>query len=425
MIVALALLLTGCKPNHAEISGEWHVWLAANNSGTVAEGELDVVERSARIIDCSGRGWDDETEDFDLGYIGPRSGDDYATGKYFGGACAPDDSSCDQAALDADCDLIDGMEYFDFLQRDGFYYLTESIETWRTEALINGEGDLQITFHDRLGDGEDFRLAFVIKPDFAPPTCFDADGDGVAEVVTEDGASWIDSWTTNQGLDGSLYYLNAGAQQSEPGGFDIYGDPLIWYHTSKWAAGFSHSKFAAEEFTSQPNQYGIYDDDGFGQHFEVTASDDDDTLWGTQFTRAEPDLDVYATLSEDLKARALEWSKEISGVAIGGVSPDQADTSLFELKVEDNIWRPIDTTIAGLDGWLEVGSSWVTVAPGSTVEAGGSVSGTFQIYLKGYDSSSAMVIRGDYAVDKIRKDAWEYEYLPDEKREENGNEYCQ
>lgn len=425
MLVTLALLLTGCKPNHAEISGQWHVWLAANNSGTVDEGDLDVEERADRIIDCSGRGWDEDTEDFEVGYIGPRSGDDYASGRYFGGNCAPDDSGCDQAALDAECDLVDAMEYFTFLQRDGFYYLTDSIETWRSEAIINGEGDLQITFHDKLGSGQDFRLVFVIKPDFAPRTCVDEDGDGVAETVTEDGSSWIDSWSANQGLDGSMYYLNAGGQQSEPGEFDQYGDPSIWYHTSKWSAGFSHSRFAAEDFTSQPNQYGLYDEDGFGLHFEVSSPSTLDTYWGDVIDRLDPDMDAYAGLSDDLKAQALEWSKEISGVAIGGVSPAEADTSLFELKVEDNAWRPMDTVIAGLDGWMEIGSSWATVDAGSTIEVGGSVSGSFQVYLKGYDSSSAMVIRGDYSVDKIHKDAWDYEYLPDEKREESGNEYCQ
>lgn len=423
MLLSLALLLTACKPNHAEISGQWHVWLAANNSATVSEGKLDLAETATRIYECSGRGWDDDLQAFEPGYIGPTSGADYQTGRYFGGACDPSDSSCDQAALDADCALLASMEFYPQLNRDGYYYLTEPLDTWRSEAIMTSEGDFQLTFHNRLGKGQDFRLAFVITPDFAPLICDDPDGDGTAEAVVMDGTNWVEAWTANQGLDGQLYYLNAGAQQTKPDK-NSATEPEIWYLENDWAGGFAHAKFAAEEFISVPNVYGQYDEYGVGTHFEVSASSQEGTLWGSAISRLDPDMDEYAALSDDLKERSDAWAREISGVAMGGVSPEQADTSLFELRVEDNAWRPIDLDIEGLDGWMEVASSWVTVDPGSQLEVGGSASGEFQILFTGYESSSLLVAKGSWSVDRIRKDPWAYDVLEDEKRAESGNEFC-
>lgn len=427
MIPALALLLTGCAPQDAEVTGNWHVWLAANNSATVDEGEIDVVERATRIYECSGRNWDSETDEWEEGYIGPQSGDDYAGGKYFGGACSPDDGDCPEAEMAADCDLIDAMEYFDFLGKDGFYYLTESIDTWRSEALINGEGDFQLTFHNKLGNGQDMRVMFVIKPDFAPSTCVDQDGDGTAEVVDIDGTTWVDAWSDGLGGD-RLYYLNAGSAQSAPGELDEYGDPIIWYFPTEWSAGFGHAKFAAEEFTNQPNRYGLYDEVGVGKHFEISyaggTAGASASYWGAAVDRSNPDMAVYAEKAAELVALADGWDGEINGVAMNGAAPVDGDSSAFTLMVEDNDWRPIDTHEEGLDGWMEVSSSWVKIKSGSTLEVGGSAEGEFQIFMEGLESSSAMVVRGSFVVDKIRKDKWAYPDLEDEKREENGEPYC-
>lgn len=424
MLPALALLLTGCAPNDAEVTGTWHVWLAANNSGTVDEGEIDVVERAKRIYECSGRNWDSETDDWEEGYIGPTGSDEYGSDKFFGGGCNPDDSDCPEADMQADCDLVDAMEFYDFLQRDGFYYLTEPIDAWRSEALINGEGDFQLTIHNKLGDGQDMRFMFVIKPGFAPVECVDEDGDGTAEVAYQDGTPWVDAWSADLGGD-SLYYLNAGAQQSSPGEFDEYGDPVIWYFPTEWSAGFGHAKFAAEEFTSRPNQYGLYDEEGFGQHFELSAGTSDDTYWGSVIDREAPDDAAYQQTAAELATLAEGWAAEIDAVAINGVAPDQADFSNFSHMVEDNSWRPVDLEVPGLDGWMEVASSWVRIKQGSTLEEGGSAEGEFQIYFEGFESASVMVVKGTFVVDKIRKDKWSYPDLEDELREQNGTAYCE
>ncbi len=267
----IALLLTACAPQDAEVSGSWHVWLAANNSATADEGELDLEERATRIYECK-RGWDDERDDFEIGYIGPRTQEDRDSGKYYGGACDPDDSSCDQGALDDQCDDIYALEYYTFLQDDGYYYLTEPLDTWRSEALINGEGDFQLTVHNKLGNGQDLRFNFVIEPGFAPLECVDTDGDGVASAEYQDGQSWTAAWSDDE--DGhTLYYLNAGAYQVEPtgssGGIGSSDDAAFWYFTSEWAAGFSHAKYAAEEFIVRPTDYGRYDEAGDGPNFNL------------------------------------------------------------------------------------------------------------------------------------------------------------
>ncbi|NOY26482.1 MAG: hypothetical protein GXP62_11470 [Oligoflexia bacterium] len=423
MITAFALLLAGCAPNDAVVTGNWYVWLAANNSGTVDEGKIDVRADAKRIYDCSGRGWDSETENWEDGYVGPTQNDDASSDKFFGGACAPDDSGCPADQLATQCGYVDNMEFYDFLQLDGFYLLTEPIDAWRSEALINGEGDFQLTVHNKLSDGEDMRFAFVVKPEFAPLACEDTNGDGTAEVVNIDGMSWVDAWS--QDLDGDkIYYLNAGAQQSEPGVTDEYDDPVVWYFPTEWSAGFAQSKFAGEEFASRPSQYGLYDEVGTGQHFELSSTSDDDGYWGSVIDRADPDMDAYAATADDLRTLADGWAAEIDGIAINGIDPAQADLSSFGHKVEDNTWRPVDLTVAGIDGWMQVDASWVKFKPGTNLVEGGSAEGEFQIYFEGFESASVMMVTGTFKVDKIRKDKWAYPLLASDKRDENGTPFC-
>ena len=78
----LLTALTGCAPQDATVTGHWFSWLAANSSATVDEDKMDLSSASA--FECSGRGWDPETCDFEPGYVGPESGP--APG-YIGGDC--------------------------------------------------------------------------------------------------------------------------------------------------------------------------------------------------------------------------------------------------------------------------------------------------------------------------------------------------
>lgn len=371
----LALLLTGCAPNDAEVTGSWHVWLAANNSATVDEGKLDLVEQATRIYDCA-RGWDDETGTWEIGYVGPRSGDDVASGKYFGGQCAPGDASCDQAALDEQCSAVNDLSYYPFLQDDGYYYLTQPLDVWRSEAIMNGEGDFQLTLHNKLGNGQDMRLAFSLKPGFAPVECTDEDGDGVATVNYTDGASWLQQWSADE--DGhNIYYLNAGSFQVEPsGGSSGPGsesdDPEYWYFTSEWSAGFAHAKFAAEEFVVRAPDYGAYDEAGEGPNYNlvedfrnecaasrtsvpplVDAGPNQHMWLGETLT-----LDGSATIDMDGDSLTTTWkisSPSNSGAELttdgttGTFTPISAGNYTLSLEAYDGAWRVTDTIMVTVE----------------------------------------------------------------------------
>ena len=86
MIVLLLSSLVGCAPHNAEVSGHWFTWLAANSSATVEESDLSFD--NASVFECTGRGWDASTCDWEPGYIGPKSQKDRESGRFVGGACA-------------------------------------------------------------------------------------------------------------------------------------------------------------------------------------------------------------------------------------------------------------------------------------------------------------------------------------------------
>ena len=165
MSIAILALLTGCAPQDAEVTAHWFTWLAANSSPTVAEGKLDdAFAASATAIECSGRGWDADEEQFDVGYIGPGSML-AAASEYVGGACDPEDSGCDDSAFEEQCAPINDLQYFTFIQEDGFYALDGAAEPYRTEAYLNSENDFQLTVHHALDNNEHssihIRLQFV------------------------------------------------------------------------------------------------------------------------------------------------------------------------------------------------------------------------------------------------------------------------
>ena len=129
------------------------------------------------------------------------------------------------------------------------------MDAWRSEALINSEGDLQLTIHVDLGDDQDFRYVWSIDPDFAPDDCLENE-DGELYRAFSDGSSWVQEWSEDE--DGNLvYYLNAGSYQVDP-----TDSENSWYLSDDMVAGYSHAKFAAEEFSSHPGEYGHYDLDG-------------------------------------------------------------------------------------------------------------------------------------------------------------------
>ena len=372
MLALLALTLTGCAPQHAEMTGEWISWLAANSSATVAEGKLDLSE--AATIDCL-------REEGERGYIG-NSDENF------------------------DCAAVEDLEYFTELQDDGYYVLKGDIEPWRTEAIVHEEGYFQLTTHTRLGNGQDFRFVFSIDPNFAPVECLD-DGSGNPTIEYVDDARWLDEWSVDE--DGhTIYYLQAGAYQANPG-----DSTELWFFDRDWASGFASAKFAAEELAGTPPAYGwdpptgSYDNFLGVSHSSVNDGED-------------PDMDAYADEVVRVTDLTTEWATELNTLYDATIDGEP----IFSYKIEDNMWRPVDGTQVGIDGWVEAHSSWVRIADDSDLTPGGTATGDFQILYTGLESGSFLLIRGEFTVNRILFDKWGYPNLEDDKREENETPFC-
>lgn len=416
----LALLLAGCTPHDAEVDGKWTVWLSANSSQTI---EADAINLDGvSHVDCA------KAED-EIGYIG--SSDD-----------AP---SCDDVAE---------LTWQTWLQDDGFYTLQDDLVPWRTDALINGEGDFQLTIHQDLGKGEDFRFAFSIDPDFAPSDCI-SDESGNLELTYQDGASWLEKWSEDEG-DYTIYYLNAGAYQYNPQNTSSY-----WSFETSWLSGIGVAKFSEDDFYSYGVDYSwtdpnypvyVYCEDSRSGSVLLDECMEWDTIddrvaelkdggaktsecptsaasyntrllyysgWYSPYCEDGPAVQTPDVLrdsvAEEVLAQTATFSDEMTRVY-------GADT--FDLRVEDNSWREIDAADQGLDGWIDLQTSWVRVKKGSDLTVGGAAEGDFQIYFYGAESNSHAVVHGTFKIDKIKEDKWAYDDLDAVKREENGTEYC-
>jgi len=463
MNLILLTALTGCAPQDATVTGQWFSWLAANSSATVAEGNLDFADATA--FECSGRGWDAELCDFEPGYIGPTSG---PGDQYIGGKCPmtnasgdfnPNNGLCnvsytsscneeDIATFDEQCSELQALEKNTWINDDGYYGLSGPIEPWRSEALINSEGDLQLTVHVDLGDKQDFRFGFAVDPDFAPVDCLE-DEEGNAYVTNRDGSDWVDEWSEDE--DGSrIYYLNAGAYQHNP-----FKGEDTWYLSNDMISGFGFSKFAAEELTSRPGDYGDYPDDGsdpvmednflavddherpdlsdYDTRFEtlcemavgaecphLDVDDDGDGASENEGDCNDNDDNIVPADCANAPAPAMSWAEEFVNV-LGANKNDEAQ---FEHKIESNKWRPIDGTISGLDGWMEVHSSWVRLEANQTIADGERVKGDFQILFEGDEGGSRVLVRGEFDIEALREDRWGYEILEETKRNENDTAFC-
>jgi hypothetical protein len=412
MPIAILALLTGCAPQDAEVTAHWFTWLAASSSPTVAEGKLDdTFASSATAIECSGRGWDADEEQFDVGYIGPGSMLAPAS-DYIGGSCDPEDSGCDSTELSTQCEPIGDLEYFTFVQEDGYYALSGAADPYRTEAYINSENDFQLTVHHALDNKEDFRFHFTIAPDFAPVDCVeDAPGSPTIEYI--DGSPWVDEWSSTE--DGyQIYYINAGSYQLNPSDTDDY-----WFLTTDWSSGYGSAKFAAEEFSSIPGAYGDYD------HIELYENGTYPPLMANTShflavsDRENPDQAAYDEYADALQAQSDIWATEMSETLNANVGDWN-----FTHKIESNEWRDIDLSNAGIDGWMEMHASWVRVKGTPTFELGTAVEGDFQLIYQGLESGSRLIVKGTFKVESLREDPWGYPFLEDEKRGDNKTAFC-
>ena len=247
--------------------------------------------------------------------------------------------------------------------------------------------------------------------------CIDEGGNTIAKYV--DDAEWVTEWSADE--DGySIYYLNAGSYQLNPSDTDDY-----WYLVNDWNSGYGSAKFSSDEFAALPGEYGDY------EHIDLYESGNRATLFANSghFLAVNDRSDLtdpaimtnYEAYSAALSKQADIWAGEMSNTA-GATSDD--GTYAYGEKVEDNIWRPLDAGLSGLDGWMEMHHSWVRIKDGATFEEGSVVEGDFQIMMGGIDSGSRMVVTGSFKVDSLREDPWGYPFLEDELREQNGTPYC-
>ncbi|MEC7947642.1 MAG: PKD domain-containing protein, partial [Myxococcota bacterium] len=255
----LILSFIGCAPQDAEVSAHFWTWLASNSSAAIGEDNLTDIADKATVFECSGRGWDTVEERYEDGYIGPRNAEEAAEARYIGGACELDEDGepvewCTEEIQQKWADQCNGtattVGVLDtFMADDGYYAIQGDVDPWRTEALINGENDLQLTVHHYLEKGQDFRFTFSIAPDFEPTRCISTENG--AEIQKVDGASWVEKWSEDEG-DYFIYYLNAGTAQ--PTGSEAAAGDIL-YLTTDWLTGYGFSKFAGEEFNSVANTF--------------------------------------------------------------------------------------------------------------------------------------------------------------------------
>ena len=412
----LALTLIGCAPQDATVDAHWFTWLAANSSPSVDERTIESMLEKSTAFECSGRGWDNDEKEWESGYIGP--GNEFiTTAETIGGACSSEDSGCDEDALAAQCEDVNNAYYHTFLQDDGYFAMQGAVEPYRTEAYLNSENDFQLTVHQQLDNGEDFRFHFSIAPDFAPIECV-TEGEGAVTQYVDD-AEWVNQWSDNE--DGyQIYYLNAFSYQLNPSDTDDY-----WYLINDWNSGSGSAKFSSDEFFSMPVEYGDY------EHITAYESGARDTLFSNSghflAVADRTDLensavaDTYSAYATELEQYAESWAEEMSNVA--GASSDNGNFA-FTHKTEDNMWRPLDTGLSGLDGWMELHHSWVRIEDGATFEPGSRVAGDFQIMMNGIDSGSRLVVIGSFVVEELREDPWGYPFLEDGLRDQNGTDFC-
>ncbi len=471
----LALLLIGCNPHDVEITdGAWTAWLGAGSSSTILSSEIKGLDRnSARIYECTGRTYDPAKERFENNYIGPTTAEESAQPDRIGGGCygavevtldrdgnlqyeEADDGSqrikwtarevegsdpdapeyympeyCGdptknttddlntviQAEVDECAELLISQSWVNKLDDDSYYSLNADMDAWRSEAIMTGEGGLQLTMHQDI-NGADLHFSFTINPEFAPVRCVST-GDGTAEALPVDDADWLEKWSEDES-GYKIYYLNAyGFQDIDP-----EPDSQVGYsNVTDWSSGYGYANLEGEEF--------IVDSPTYGDFQLYTGVDiDRDLVADPPAPYDGSDASIQRLYDETI---AVTWDlirgESHDAVEIAGAyEGDIADPSwIYSVKLEDNKWRPIDATRAGFDGWTEVHRSWVRIKNGSKMEKDGQVEGDFQMVLAGRQSGSQFIFHGSFKVDRIREDKWAYDFLEDELRNKEGwgEKFCE
>ncbi|MCB9680704.1 MAG: hypothetical protein H6733_04460 [Alphaproteobacteria bacterium] len=390
----LALLAAGCTPQNVEVTaGDYTAFLAATNSLTVAREAVNFDEfADYYTVDCR----------------------EFETAR----------NRAENEALRLPdhlkiCENADWPPLHEaWIEQNGYHVVSDPLEPWRGEAVVTSEGDVQLTFHQRLPGGDDFRFAVVIDPNFAPRTCVQKeDGTGV-EFQPVDG-DWLEHWSEGLPAGTRRYFINSGAYQFNP----TDTDGQRWFLPLEWQAAFAQGQFADDTMRARPTRYAkpeayIRNESAFDENGAVT---DEDLLW------CEFDLGddaVESICMENRINQATDISDEVaSEMALVGVTAPNGLPSPAPI-VEDNRWRVPDGKFAGFDGWTGLNYSWIEFDPGFDLAVGGSATGTFNLFFDGTDSQSRFYVRGTFNVKKFKKDLWTTDFLPPIKLAENNTNLC-
>jgi hypothetical protein len=402
LLPAIALLAACAPQNAAIVQGDFTAWLAATNSLTVARGDALFGDDGAVLLD--------------EGDEGEASSKGYRT--YTAIDCRPfetaeTDAERDALRLPGHQKICEGdpkarfpLEQETWLNQNGFHVVSDALEPWRGEGIVTSEGDLQIGFHHRLPNGEDFRFEFVVDPDFAPQQCV-PDNDGSGSHWEPVDGDWVAHWSKGLPEGSRRYMLNASAYQWDPGDVEPGDERRRWYLPLDWRAGYAYGKFADDKFSVRSTRYAepwAYIAAGIDQAGVVTI--DSDVLFNCPSGGRDACMKRMETRVDGIADDVLRELK------IGGFV-DAGDISVRPV-LQDNGWRDDDAGLGGLDGWMGLDYSWVTFDAGSELEVGGSASGEFNLFLDAVDSQSRFHIRGHFTVDPIKQDVWVSDNLEEE-----------
>lgn len=346
-------------------------------------------------------------------------------------------------------------EHEEWATQAGFRVVTESLDPWRGEALVTSEGDLQIAFHHRVPGGSDMRFILAVDPDFAPTHCItDADGKVVREPYDGD---WVEHWSRGTDvhpaglayieslppddpqepgelieaydhllpyLDGRLYFLNDDSYQLNPSQTDDF-----WYFPDYWQAGSNIGKFVEEDIGNRSPRYAdpwVYNyidlTDGYYTPNPTVA----DLFYCESLVvfGGDPEQD---TCMANLETRTNNITEEIREELDRMMSPTgKPEDTVFKYAPipHVNFWRLPDGRGAGLDGWGELHYNYIVFSKDSDLSVGGAAKGAFSLVFDAYESSTRFFVKGEFEIDKIKKDRWTAMNLEEQKLIENDVELC-
>ena len=469
LIVALALTATACSPQSAVLtSGSYTAFIAEATSVSLSRGEIDLegyadyhqidcrvfddvdvgeaLRLEDRLVMC-GAG-DDGTED---GLQSDFDGDGLVDINDF-------DDDNDGVGDAVDCDDQNGMvtgggcEYggadgfwppFDqyWLAADGYHVVTEEMDPWRGEGVVTHEGDLLVSFHHRLPGGSDFWYQFALDRFFQPSECVE-DDNGEVIVAALDG-DWIDEWSKdldriaelrddeeafapyahldNYLDDGKLFYLNGRLSQLNPDANDD-GEDDQWFMPEQWSAGAAQGKFSEELLVDfAPTMSDPFLDSALAQGYYVSQIGNftDFLYYCEMLAGTDPMTSAcMEALGTTLDERVVGAVGDLNYVMKPDVGEDVEPVNHFGPMRHLNDWRAVDGRPSGFDGWGEMYPSYVVFSDDSDLRIGGSARGAFTLTMAAVDSNTFVILKGEFEIEKIKKDRWVPENLREVKRAE-------